>query len=60
MVPYVNAFPYSDGPYSGPKNFLELVVMISYDAKGWCLFSGIFISLFSLLLHKRISIINKK
>jgi hypothetical protein len=60
IIPFVFAFPYSDIPYSGPSNFWELVVMISYDSKGWSLLIGIVISLFSLFLRKQISIINNK
>ena len=41
ILPFVFNYPYSDSPNSGPSNLWELIIMISYDGKGWYLFVGI-------------------
>ncbi|MDQ0201982.1 hypothetical protein [Neobacillus ginsengisoli] len=56
LIPFIFGYPYSNSSNSGPTNFWELIVMISYEIKGWILLAGILISLFSLLLHKRMAI----
>ncbi|SMQ80929.1 hypothetical protein SAMN05444673_4044 [Bacillus sp. OV166] len=57
LIPLIFGYPYSNSSNSGPENFWELIVIISYEIKGWVLLSGILISLLSLLLHKRITIL---
>ncbi|MGO4495682.1 hypothetical protein AB4114_07210 [Paenibacillus sp. 2RAB27] len=52
-LPSVFAFPYSDGPNSGPSNTWELALMISYDGWIWFLVIGLVLSVFSLLKIRR-------
>ncbi|CAH1232450.1 hypothetical protein PAECIP111891_07007 [Paenibacillus allorhizoplanae] len=48
-LPSVFAYPYSDGPNSGPSNTGELALMISYEGWKWFLIIGLVLSVFSLL-----------
>jgi hypothetical protein len=49
LIPYVINFPYTtSGENSGPKNFWELVIYLSYD--GWYLQFGIVMLLVGFLL----------
>ncbi|RKD24463.1 hypothetical protein BEP19_08735 [Ammoniphilus oxalaticus] len=41
LLPFIFAYPYSDGPHSGPSNLWELALMVAYEGKGWYLLIGI-------------------
>jgi LPXTG-motif cell wall-anchored protein len=47
ILPFMFAYPYSDGPNSGPSNVWELILIISYEGWGWYLIIGIVLLLFS-------------
>jgi hypothetical protein len=48
-IPSIFAYPYSDGPNSGPSNTWELTLMIAYEGWIWFLIIGLVLSVFSLL-----------
>lgn len=50
ILPFIYAYPYSDGPNSGPLNVWELIIMISYDGWGWYLVIGIILFILSIFL----------
>jgi hypothetical protein len=57
ILPFTIGYPYSDGPNSGPSNYWELVLMISYEGRGLYLIIGfalLLISLFSLYKQKNL------
>jgi hypothetical protein len=57
ILPFIFAYPYSDGPNSGPSNVWELILMISYEGKGWYLILGIallLLSMFSLFKQRKV------
>jgi hypothetical protein len=57
ILPFTFAFPYSDGPNSGPSNVWELILMISCEGKGWYLILGIallLLSMFSLFKQRKV------
>ncbi len=41
LLPFVFDYPFSDGPNSGPRNYWELILMISYEGKGKYLIVGV-------------------
>ncbi|KQU21876.1 MULTISPECIES: hypothetical protein [Peribacillus] len=49
ILPFMLAYPYSDGPNSGPSNVWELILMISYEGQRGYLIIGIVLLLFSSL-----------
>ncbi|MDQ0888805.1 hypothetical protein QFZ81_003893 [Paenibacillus sp. V4I9] len=51
--PSIFAYPYSDGPNSGPTNTWELTLMIAYEGWMWFLIIGLVLSVFSLLKLRR-------
>lgn len=56
ILPFIFAYPYSDGPNSGPLNVWELIIMTSYDGWGWYLVIGIvlfILSIFFLFLRQK-------
>ncbi|CAN7742569.1 hypothetical protein [Paenibacillus sp. LjRoot56] len=53
VLPSVSAYPYSDGPNSGPSNTWELALMISYEGWIWFLIIGLALLIFSLLKIRR-------
>ncbi|WP_026674766.1 LPXTG cell wall anchor domain-containing protein [Alkalihalobacterium bogoriense] len=55
VLPYIFNNPHSAGPYSGPANYWELLLMIAYDSKPWYIIIGVclLISMISSLLLKR-------
>jgi len=50
VLPFVFSYPFSNGPNSGPSSLWELMLMISYDGKGWYLIIGIALLLLPLFL----------
>lgn len=51
MLPFIFAYPVChDCPNSGPSNTWELILMLSYDGKGWALLIGVVLLLFSVYL----------
>ncbi|MFD2444766.1 hypothetical protein ACFSO7_12400 [Bacillus sp. CGMCC 1.16607] len=40
-LPFIFKYPHTDSPNSGPANIWELILMISYDGRGWYLIIGI-------------------
>ncbi|MBD8038815.1 hypothetical protein H9635_18890 [Solibacillus sp. A46] len=54
VLPFIFSYPFSNGPHSGPSNAWELILMISYDGKGWYLIIGIALLLVpNFLVFKR-------
>lgn len=57
ILPFIFAYPFSDGPNSSPSNKWELILMISYEGKGSYLILGIallLISIFSLFKQRKV------
>lgn len=54
ILPFIFNYPHSDSPDSGPSNLWELILMISYDGKGWYLFVGIALLVLSFFLIFRL------
>ncbi|ANB60999.1 LPXTG cell wall anchor domain protein [Anoxybacillus amylolyticus] len=55
-LPLYFAYPFSNGPNSGPANKWELLLMLSYEGQKWYLFVGIVLLLalvFSYFKQKR-------
>lgn len=55
IMPLIFNYQISDGPYSGPANTWELILMLAYEGHGLYLIIGLVLlltSLFSLLKHK--------
>lgn len=51
FVPYFIAYPMNDSPNSGPANFSELMIMLTYE--GWFVQIGLVLLLVSgLMLYK--------
>ncbi|MFD0711702.1 hypothetical protein [Paenibacillus sp. GCM10027626] len=50
ILPFIFDYPYSDGPNSGPSNMWELILMVSYEGKGWYLILGLALVLLSMFL----------
>lgn len=50
ILPFVFKYPFSEGPNSGPENIWELILMVSYEGKGWYLIIGIGLLLLTLSL----------
>jgi len=51
IFPFIFAYPYCIGcANSGPSNLWELILMISYEGKGWYLIVGIILLLLSFFL----------
>jgi hypothetical protein len=48
ILPFVFAYPYSEGPNSGPSNGWELILMLSYEEQLWYLLIGITLSFISV------------
>lgn len=56
ILPFIFAYPYSDGPNSGPLNMWELITIISYEGWVWFLVIGIvlfILSIFFLFLRQK-------
>ncbi|MGE7839580.1 hypothetical protein ACQKNX_02195 [Lysinibacillus sp. NPDC093712] len=53
LFPFIFAYPFSDSPNSGPSNLWELILMISYEGKGWYLILGIVLLSGSLITKRR-------
>ena len=55
ILPFIFTYPYCNGcANSGPSNFWELILMLSYGGKVWYLLIGITLLLFSgVLLFKQ-------
>lgn len=55
VLPFIFAYPYCNGCVnSGPSNFWELTLMLSYQGQGWYMTIGIVILLLATLpLFKR-------
>lgn len=51
ILPFFFAYPYSDGPNSGPSNLWELILMISYEGQKWYLLAGIAFLFVLCLFH---------
>lgn len=56
LRPFVFAFPFSDSPYSGPSNLWQLILMISYEGKGWYLILGIALLSTSLITQRKVHV----
>ncbi|MEH7236680.1 hypothetical protein [Bacillus sp. JJ1562] len=41
ILPYIFDYPLSEGADSGPRNYWELILMISYEGKGKYLVVGV-------------------
>lgn len=54
ILTFIFNYPHSDSPDSGPSNLWELILMISYDGKGWYLFVGIALLVLSFFLIFRL------
>lgn len=51
ILPFIFAYPYCDYcPNSGPSNLRELILMTSYEGKGWYLVIGIVLLVLSVQL----------
>jgi len=51
ILPFIFAYPYCNGcTNSGPSNLWELILMISYEGKGWYLIVGLILWLLSFFL----------
>lgn len=50
ILPIIFYYPFSNSPNSGPANLWELILMISYEGKGWYLIVGITLLLLSFFL----------
>lgn len=48
ILPFVFEFPFSEGANSGPSNFWELILMISYEGKGKYLVVGILLLILTI------------
>lgn len=56
-IPLFNAYPYSDGPNSGPLSAWDLIRMISYESWALFLIIGLVFLISSVLgLRKRVSL----
>ncbi|WP_232697426.1 LPXTG cell wall anchor domain-containing protein [Brevibacillus daliensis] len=55
ILPFIFAYPYCNGcANSGPSNFWELTLMLSYEGQGWYMITGIVLLLLAMLsLFKR-------
>ncbi|MBS4201773.1 hypothetical protein KHA93_19400 [Bacillus sp. FJAT-49732] len=50
ILPFIFAYPYCDRcPNSGQSNLWELILMTSYEGKGWYLVNGIVLLMLSIL-----------
>jgi hypothetical protein len=54
LIPYFVQFPYNNSANSGPTNFWELLIYISYDGRDLFLSIGIIMFLISLILLYKI------
>lgn len=55
-LPFYFAYPFSNGPNSGPANGWELILMLSYEGQTWYLLGGTVLLLvlgFSYFIQKR-------
>lgn len=51
ILPFIFGYPYcNDCTHSGPSNLWELILMTSYEGKGWYLIAGIILLLLSFFL----------
>jgi len=57
-IPAVFNYPYSDGPYSGPSNLWEFILMIAYELWLFFLIVGFALCLLSIYLHMSFSKLN--
>lgn len=58
VLPWLVAYPYSDGPGSGPQNLWETIVMTAYDGQVLLLILGVLLvigELFLLYKQKQLS-----
>lgn len=53
LLPFIFAFPFSNSSDSGPSNLWQLILMISYEGKGWYLILGIALLSISLIKLKK-------
>lgn len=53
ILPFILKYPFNNSPNSGPANIWELILMISYDVKGWYLMIGIGLLLLSSFFKQR-------
>lgn len=50
ILPFIFNYPFNNSPNSGYSNYWELILIISYEEKGWFLIVGITLLLLSFFL----------
>jgi hypothetical protein len=55
VIPAIFAYPYCDGPNSGPVSFWELILIASYEQWALFLIVGMILSLFLILKRQRVT-----